>query len=168
MHQDRVRAVSEQIKAAEERLIAQLESIDEAVATKRPADNGWSPAQVGWHIGHTNEMLAAIMTGAIPMAQPAPADFREQEWGSMAIPAKIQTMPQLEPPAEVTRAEAIEKIRNAGKMVTSAFGTLPENRAGQVVSLPFGTLSMYQVGEFVAKHADRHLAQIKRCIATTA
>ena len=164
-HAERLRAIRAECNAAQDRLIRELESIDEATATRKPADNGWTAAQAAWHVGQTNELLAGVLTGAVPMAQPAPAGFQEQPWGAMSIPAKIETFPQLHPPEQVDRKSAIEKIRAGGKAVISAIEALPEERSGHVIGLSFGSLTLVQVCEFVSKHSDRHLGQIKRAVA---
>lgn len=167
-HNERLSATAQSIRAAEQRFLAALDALEADAARKRPDDGGWSPAQIAWHVAQTNEVLAAVITGALPMAQPAAPDFKETEWSAMTIPARIKTMPQLEPPDAVSTQEVIDKYKASVKLVLAAVESMPEERAGQVLSMPFGTLSMYQVGEFVFRHTERHRAQIDRCVQANA
>lgn len=161
-HPERVRSIINAFTDSQDQLLAELDARSDQHITRAPAAGGWSATQIGWHVGQTNEWIAAVLSGALPAAQPAPDGFREQAWGSMKIPEKIQTFPQLEPPAAVSRAEANAKIRNAMDQLVAALHSLSEEKARHVVNLPFGTLSLYQIGEFAAGHTERHIGQLKR------
>jgi hypothetical protein len=80
------------------------------------------------------------------------------------VPGKVQTFEALQPPSEVNKGAAIEKLDAGFKTVIEAFRTMPEDRGHQIIKFPFGTLSMYQLGEFVVQHARRHLEQMRRAI----
>jgi hypothetical protein len=143
-----------------------LEALEEEAAVRTPAAGGWSPAQIGWHVGVTNEMLSAILTGELPRAEIAPEDFQEQPWDSMTIPDRIQTFPQLEPPADVDLKTAVNKLAGSAATLIESLRTVSHERARHyIVKMSFGTLSLYQVGEFAAAHIDRHHRQLQRALS---
>lgn len=165
-HQDRIREKSNTFTAAVTRFAEAVERLDEGAATRPPQQGGWSVAQIAWHVGTTNELLAGVLTGDVPMASPVAADFIENPGVFGSIPAKIQTFPQLEPPAAVTRAEGLAKLRGSQPRVLSALQSLSAERAtGFCVTFPFGTLSMYQLADFVNGHVVRHMNQVQRATA---
>jgi hypothetical protein len=71
----------------------------------------------------------------------------------------------LQPPREINKGAAIEKLDAGFKTVIEAFRQMPEDRGKQIIKFPFGTLSGYQLGEFVVLHARRHLEQMRRAIS---
>jgi hypothetical protein len=147
-------------------LIATIDRLDAASAARRPQDGGWTPAQIGWHVATTNDLLGGVISGSVPMATPAPEGYTENGGAFSGIPAKVQTFPQLEPPAAVTREEALTRLRASKPQFVSVVQGLEGGRAtGYCVQFPFGLLSMYQLAEFAAKHATRHLGQIERVVA---
>ena len=166
-HSDRIDAIIAAFEKSLQSFTQQLEAVDDAVVQRVPNSGGWTPAQIGCHVGVTNQFLSAILTGEAPMAQLAPEGFAEQAWGSMSIPEKIQTFPQLEPSATATRAEALDLLRSSGARLVEALRSLSADRAsGYVLTLSFGRLSLYQVGEFGTAHNDRHAAQLQRVAAS--
>jgi hypothetical protein len=143
-----------------------VERLDEGAATRIPPQGGWTVAQIAWHVGTTNDLLAGVITGDVPMATPASAGFTENPGVFDGIPDKIQTFPQLEPPSGVTRAEGLAKLHASEPRMLSALQTLsPERAAGFCVTFAFGTLSMYQLVDFVNGHVMRHLGQVQRATA---
>ena len=126
---------------------------------------GWNPAQIGWHVARTNEMLSGVLSGAIPMAQPVPPEFQEDPEIFSKVPAKIQTFPQLEPPADVTRDDALTDLRASIVTTLRAFRSLSEDRAkSHFVQFPMGPLTMYQFADFTVGHVSRHQKQLERCL----
>src|SRR5687768_13614828 len=164
-HSDRIDGIVAAFEKSHDRFVRELEAVDDAAVGRAPPSGGWTPAQIGWHVGVTNEMLSAIVTGESPTAKLAPEDFREQAWSAFTVPAKIETMPPLQPPAQISRGDALERLDSGASRLVEALRTLSSDRAsGYIVKLPFGTLSMYQVGEFAAFHIDRHAAQVQRTL----
>jgi uncharacterized damage-inducible protein DinB len=151
-----------------QQFITTLERLSDAAATKAPAEGGWNPAQIGWHVAVTNEMLAGALTGAVPMAKPIPPEFTEDPAFFSRIPAKVQTFPQLEPPADATLNAALDKLRASIHPVVNALETMTEERAkGHFVQFPMGGMSMYQFADFTVGHVSRHQTQLDRTVAAT-
>lgn len=166
-HSDRIDGILAAFEKSQQSFVSELEGVDATTAQRAPANGGWNPAQIGWHVGVTNEMIAAMLTGEAPLAQLAPEDFQEQAWGSMTIPEKIQTFPQLEPPADIDLAAALDRLEYGARAFADALRSISADRASNyIVRFPFGTLSLYQLGEFAAAHNDRHAAQLKRALGT--
>ncbi|HEV3484858.1 MAG TPA: DinB family protein [Vicinamibacterales bacterium] len=166
-HSTRIQTSATAFKTAAESFVSALERLSDESATTQPKDGGWTPAQIGMHLALSNELFAGILTGAVPMAQPAAADFSEDAQVFSRVPNKITTFPTLVPPAGVQRAEAIERLRRANQQVLSAIQSLPEDRAvGHCVQLPFGTISLYQFADFTGAHMVRHTAQLQRALAS--
>jgi hypothetical protein len=163
-HQTRIHEIVNAFKAEHEQLIGHLEGLTDEGAEQPPRDGGWSAAQIGWHVGVSNEWLAAALRGDRPIAEPPPADFTEN-WSAIKIPDKVKTFPQLEPPAAPGRGETVRKLRDSGDRVVEALEGLTPERAAYAIKFPFGTLSLYQVGEFVTAHVRRHIRQIERTLA---
>jgi hypothetical protein len=162
-HESRVEGLVTGFTSANDRLIAALEALSDDAASRRPADGGWTPAQIGWHVAITTKLLASVITGEAPMAKPAPEGFAENPAVFAAVPEKVQTFPQLVPPAVVSRAEALTNLRSsADPMVLALRSLTPERAKGFCVPFPFGTLSLYQMGEFAGAHVLRHHAQLQR------
>jgi hypothetical protein len=162
---DRAAMILARFNAAHSSMLGLLRELPGSVAETAPADDAWTPAQIGWHVALTHDLIAGVLLGSIPIAQPAAAGFREAFDGS-TIPAKVKNPPPLEPPAIVGRDSALEKLRASGQQLTKAMASLtPERGAGYTVALPFGTLSLFELADFASAHTKRHVAQIDRCIA---
>jgi hypothetical protein len=162
---DRATLVLARFNAAQNHLAGKLRDLPAGAAEERPDIDAWSAAQVGWHVAVTNEWIAGVLTGATPMAQPAPAGFKESAH-ALTVPDNIKTFPALEPPAVVGRDSALEKLRGSGQQMSKAIASLtPERGGGYTVTLPFGTLSLYELADFAAGHVARHIAQIDRAVA---
>lgn len=165
-HQDRIHASVTAFLTASEGLIAALDRLNDAAATHTPPGGGWTPAQIGYHVAITNEFLVGILTGVIPKAFPAPAGFQENPTVFSALPAKVTTFSSLEPPADVTRPQAMARLRESTAVAVKAIESLtPERASGQVVQFPFGAISLYQLSEFLGRHVLRHEAQLQRAAA---
>jgi len=165
-HQERITAQQTAFTTAMTHFQQVLERLDDEAARRAPADGGWSPAQVAWHVGQTNELLAGVITGDVPMATPAPAGFSENSGVFSGVPDRVKTFPQLEPPADVTRADALAKLKGSIPAYLAALQGLTSERAsGYCVDFPFGKLSLYQMAEFTAAHVTRHQRQVERATA---
>jgi len=148
-------------------MIAALERLNDAAAMHTPAGGGWTAAQIGYHVATTNDFLGGILTGAIPKAVAPPAGFQENPNVFSQLPTKVTTFAALEPPANVTRAQAISKLRESTAQTVKAIEGLNAERAsGQVVEFPFGKISLYQLAEFIGGHVVRHHAQFQRATAS--
>ena len=162
-HQQTMTQKIERFQAAMDLFLRTLESAQDVTAPREAG--GWNAAQIGWHVAKTNEMLSGVLTGTIPLAQPIPPEFQEDAEIFSKVPAKIQTFPQLEPPANVTRDEALADLRVSAVTTAQAFRSLSEERAKRhFVQFPMGPLTMYQFADFTVGHVSRHQKQLERCL----
>ena len=155
--------------AAMDRFLARLENADEAVAERVPADGGWTPAQIGWHVAKANAVFAGVLNGTIPAAEPAPPDFVEPEWPPIVqrLSGRLQAPEGFHPPEGVTHADAVARLKRSKEAVRAALaGLTPERGAGFVLRSPLAgsTLSLYQLGEWATAHVIKHNVQVKRLL----
>ena len=165
-HARRIRAAAAAFKAANHTLIADLEALDEATATRPPADGGWSAAQIGWHVAETSRLLAAMLAGELPGPRVAPAFVEDAEVFSR-VPARVESrLPEIQPPGSTTRQDAVTRLRASEAPTVLAIESLtPERAGGYTFKMPFGILNLYQCAEFIGAHAGRHRGQVQRCLA---
>jgi len=163
-HEERVGAIRSAFAEANDRMIARLEQLEPTVAV-RDTGAAWTAAQIGWHTAKTTEFLAGALAGEIAeMSIPVPDDFTEQ-LSSLQLPDRIKTFPFLEPPDEVSKQDAVTKLRaSAGAFADALSAATAERCASTCVKMPFGVFSIYEVGEFTCAHIHRHLAQIDRTV----
>jgi hypothetical protein len=167
MSADRAATILARFQTVHNAFIGRLRELPPDVAEHRPAEEGWSAAQIGWHVATTNEWIAGVLDGSTPGAEAAPAGFVES-FNGRALPAKVKTFPSLEPPAVVSAEVALEKLRGSGHHLSKAIASLSAERGGgHCVKLPFGTLSLYELADFTTSHVVRHAAQIERTVART-
>ena len=166
-HADRIRGAARIFQDAYEALVAALEGMDDTSAARLAPDGGWSPAQVAWHVAESNRLTAATLSGALPGARRADG-FVEDPALFSRIPERADTLiPALNPPAGVTRDDALTKLRWSAAPTLKAIETLtPDRAANYTVKLPFGVLNLYQLAEFAAEHVGRHQKQLERCLET--
>ena len=162
-HADRIAAAVAAFKAAHEEFIADLMAMAEP--ERAPAGGGWTPAQVAWHLADTNLHVAALIAGRAAGVRESPG-FAEDTTAFSRIPERVPTpIPDVQPPAEVTRADAVARLRASEAPTVSAMQSLTETRARNfTVDFPFGTINLYQVVEWAGKHVTRHRAQLSRAI----
>jgi hypothetical protein len=167
-HYARVRHLRESFAEANERLVARLRRVDHAAAERRP-EGGWSAAQIGWHVAAVTTLFARFLSGEADGVQALPAGFAEREWTGIVdgIPSRLKAARPFEPPARVTRDEAVAALEAAGVRFARALDVLtPERGAGFGISSSIvgGPISLYQVGEWATAHVIRHNRQAKRVL----
>jgi hypothetical protein len=166
-HLARVRHLRESFAAANEHLVKRLRAASDEAAERRPGD-GWSAAQVGWHVASVNTRFAAVIAGDTPAAKPLDAGFVERAWEAIAaaIPPKLQAAAAAQPAGPVSRHDSIAALEASAVKVARAFDTLtPERGRGVGVTNPVvGTINLYQVGEWAVSHVWRHDAQAERAL----
>jgi hypothetical protein len=166
-HEIRTTRMMRQFDEAIARFSARLEAA--GASAERPREAGWTVAQIAWHVAKVNDSFAGLMTGRISGAEPAPEDFAERDWSDVvaAIPATITARGPSIPPAQVTIADAIERLRASAAEVRRAIATLTPERGGSfVLRTPItGVISVYQIAEWATAHVIRHNAQAKRVLA---
>jgi hypothetical protein len=165
-HQERIAAQQAAFNAAMKQFEETVSRLDEGAATQAPAGGGWTAAQIAWHVGQTNELLAGVLSGQVPMAAPAPEGFAENPNVFAGVPDKVKTFPQLEPPAGTSRADGLAKLNASAQPYLQSLQALSAERAGgYCVDFPFGKLSLYQIADFAAAHVGRHQQQVQRANA---
>jgi hypothetical protein len=168
-HLERVRHIRESFAEANERLVARLRRADHAAAERGAEGGGWSAAQIGWHVAAVTTRFASLMSGDAAGVQPLPPDFAERDWTVIGgtIPSKLQAPRSFEPPARVTRDEAVAALEASGLRLARALDRVtPERGAGFGLSSPIvgGTITVYQIGEWATAHVIRHNRQAKRAL----
>jgi hypothetical protein len=166
-HVARIHHLRESFAGANERLVARLRRVADAAAEHGP-DQGWSAAQIGWHVAAVTSRFAGLMSGDVAAAQPLPEDFVERPWAEIAaaIPDRLQAPGAATPPPAVRRADAISALEAAGMRMARAFDSLTPERGGRMgISSPLvGTINLYQVGDWATAHIIRHNRQAKRVL----
>lgn len=165
-HATRIARIAREFGEAAERLATRLERADDRAARTRPADGGWSAAQVAWHVAAVNGWFARVVeTG--DGARPPAAGFVERDWRDIvaAIPPRQRAPAGTEPPEEVDPREAVTRLRDSSTRLAAAIAALAPDRAGLCIQSPIvGTISIYQVGDWATAHTIRHNRQAKRAL----
>ena len=165
-HMTRVRHLREAFASANERLVARLRGATDEAA-ESPVPNGWSAAQIGWHVANVSTRFAGLIAGDAPGPQPLPDSFFERPWNEIAgsTPDRIQASPASQPPPTVRRTDAVAALEASGTKMARAFDglTLARGRMGITHSL-VGTISVYQLAEWATAHIARHNKQAKRVL----
>jgi uncharacterized damage-inducible protein DinB len=154
-------------REAHDRLVARLRRAPVDLVERAPADGGWSAAQIGWHVATVDVMFADLVSGA-GASHPLPADFRERTWSEIVagIPPRLEASGGSQPPAEVTREEALSALAASAQRLDAALTGLAEARASRfgVTHPAIGTVSLAQIGDWAVAHTIRHNAQAKRIL----
>jgi uncharacterized tellurite resistance protein B-like protein len=160
-HLERIAKAVSVFKAAHEAFVADLNAVAEP--ERAPASGGWTASQIAWHLADTNRHVAALLGGRVPGVKEI-RGFSEDPTAFSKIPERVPTpIPDVQPPANATRKDAIERLRASEAPTVHAIESLTEERARNfTVDFPFGTLNLYQVAEWVSAHANRHRAQLTR------
>ena len=72
--QTRIHACVTAFQTASDALVSSIEGLSDEAAMRTPPTGGWTPAQIGWHVAATSDLLAGMLTGDIPGAVPAPPE----------------------------------------------------------------------------------------------
>ena len=167
MHSARIADLTTSFNESMARFLARLDAAPADQLARVPDAGGWSAAQVAWHVGATNEAFAGLIDGSLPHAKPATEGFVETPWSAIAaqVPAKLEAPERFHPPADVTKADALAKLRASQQRIVDALAGLDESRAQLTVKSTVGMpISLYQVGIWAAAHVARHNAQVKRAL----
>ena len=158
------------------RLLARVESLDEARQNFRPGADAWSAAEIIEHLalierrltGLFNAMLKKI-EGAGAEAQPRPMrPFSLDEFAAQAR-QKLNAPDETRPRGGGNLAAALAQLR-ASRAALNALQPRFKAVDGASATYPhpaFGPLNLYQWLAFVGAHEARHLAQIERVLAQT-
>ena len=167
-HYARLRHIRESFAEANERLVARLRGATDEAAQQAPAAEGWTVAQIGWHVAKVSNTFAGLISGERPGARPLPAGFKETEWSAIVerLPDRLEAAPAFHPPPGVTRHDAIAELEASGVRIGRALDTVTAERgAGYGISSPVvGDITVYQIGEWATAHVIRHNRQAKRIL----
>jgi DinB family protein len=166
-HMARVRHLRESFVSANERLVKRLRGASDEAAERHNPD-GWSAAQIGWHVAFVSTRFAAMIAGDATGPLPLPESFQERPWAEIAasIPDRLQAPAAAHPPPVVKRTEAVAALEASGTRMARAFDALTSQRGGRIgVTNPVvGTITVYQLAEWATAHIARHNKQAKRIL----
>jgi hypothetical protein len=165
-HQERVAQTIAGFESAMTRLIDRLETVSEEEGTRLPPGGGWTVAGITWHVAATNEGFAALVDGSRPLARAPESDFVETPFAEIAamVPGQLEAPEMFHPPAEVTMADALARLRTSCRRFKDAYAAMPEGRGMWTVKSVLGLITVYQVGDWAMAHVARHNAQAKRTL----
>lgn len=165
-HQERVSQTIAGFDAAMTRFVDRVATVSEAEGTRVPAGGGWTVAGITWHVAATNEGFAALVDGSRPLARAPEPDFVETPFAEIAamVPGQLEAPDVFHPPAGLTMAQALEKLRASQQRFRDAYSALPESRGLWTVKSILGLITVYQVGDWAMAHVARHNAQAKRAL----
>ena len=159
---DRAAAILARFHAAQRALISQFRELPPGAAESQSASGAWSAAQIVCHVAMANEWTADVLTGATPLAQPAPAGFTER-FSPVAVPRQ-KTFP-LPAPAVIGGDASLARLSASGHRLAKAIASLtPERGTGYSITLPFGTISLFELADLAAAHVVRHIEQVERTL----
>ena len=163
-HSERIADLLARLDEAANRFAGRLER---AGARADRAETGWSAAQVGAHVALVNDNFTSVIDGTNPVATPAPDDFSERSWSTIAagIPERFDAPARFVPPAGVTGAEAAALVRQSVERLRAAIAALsPERGRYCFTNRIVGAISVYQAGDWAIAHMIRHNQQAKRIL----
>jgi hypothetical protein len=168
-HEDRINELCAAFTESMTRFLARLEGSSSEALMLKPAEGGWSAAEIAWHVGAINNAFAGLIDGSVPNARPAPEGFVETPWTEIAgrVPVKLEAPAKFHPPADLTVEAAMDIARQSRNTMLEALAGLTVERAtGYTVKSSVGTpVNLYQVGNWAAAHVARHNAQVKRLLS---
>lgn len=165
-HQERVAQTIAGFEAAMSRFVDRVESASEAEGTRVPPGGGWTVAGITWHVAATNEGFASLVDGSRPLARAPEPDFVEEPFADIAarVPGQLEAPEMFHPPADLTLADALAKLRASCQRFKDTYKALPESRGLWTVKSVLGLITVYQVGDWAVAHVARHNAQLKRTL----
>lgn len=167
-HEERITELTTAFTESMARLRARLDAAAPDALSAKPADGGWSPAEIAWHVGAINNAFAGLIDGSLPNARPAVDGFVETPWRDIAarVPDRLEAPERFHPPAGVAPDEALQLLRGSeSRLVEALKGLSAERAVGYTVKSSVGTpVNLYQVGNWAAAHVARHNAQAKRAL----
>jgi DinB superfamily len=168
-HGSRIARLRAAFAEASGRFLVRLRAAGDGEAVRVPADGGWSVAQIGWHVAGVTSQFAGLISGEAAGAAPLGPEFQEREWRQIAgaMPARLQAPPGAQPPAGVTRDDAIAAMEASARKLDRALESAAVERcAGFGVRSPIlrAEINLYQVAEWATAHIVRHNQQAKRTL----
>jgi uncharacterized damage-inducible protein DinB len=167
-HSERIARMRKSYREAHERFSRRLRDAPADAVERRPADGGWSAAQIGWHVAAVDASFAGLVSGERPGAQPLPDGALEKPWSEivMGIPEKLEAGKRVQPPEQVRREEVLAALAESAAKMDAALAALDQERGSRfAVTHPVvGVVRLAQIGEWATAHVIRHNAQAKRVL----
>jgi uncharacterized damage-inducible protein DinB len=167
-HEERISGVREAYRAAHDRLVARLRQASDADVHRRPADGGWSAAQIGWHVAAVDGSFAAVLSGEVAAAKPL-SEGEAKPWAEIvaSMPQRIEAGRRVQPPPDARRDDVLAALTASAAKLDAALAALSEERgSGYAITHPvLGTVALDQIGDWATAHVIRHNAQAKRALA---
>lgn len=165
-HQARVSRTLADFEGAMSRLVDRASTASAAEGVRVPPDGGWTVAGIIWHVATTNHGFADMVDGTRPLAEAPAAGFIETPFSEITalLPPKLEAPDVFEPPADITLADAMERLLASRRRFHDVYGHLPESRGMWTIDSFLGPVTVYQVGDWAAAHVARHNAQVKRTL----
>jgi uncharacterized damage-inducible protein DinB len=161
--------VREAYRHAHDRLVTRLREASDVDVHRKPADGGWSAAQVGWHVAAVDASFAALLSGEVLAARPLPEGAHVRPWSEIvgAIPSRLEAGKRVQPPPDVRRDDVLAALAESSRKLEAALTGLSQERGdGYAITHPaFGTVALGQIGDWATAHVIRHNAQAKRVLA---
>jgi hypothetical protein len=167
-HNERIARMRTAYREAHERFAMRLRNAQAEAVERRPADGGWSAAQIGWHVAAVDASFAALVSGERPGAQPIPEGTPEKSWVEIVkgMPEKLEAGKRVQPPDAVRREDALAALADSVVKLDAALAGLEADRGSRfAITHPVvGVVTLAQVGEWATAHVIRHNAQAKRVL----
>lgn len=167
-HTERIERMRRAYREAHARFVKRLTDAPAGAAARPPDAGGWSAAQIGWHVAAVDTSFAGLISGEVPGAKPLPDGASARPWPEIAaaIPGRLEAGKRVQPPAGVSREEALEALAGASAKLDAALAGLAEDRAERyAITHPvIGAVALGDIGEWAAAHTIRHNAQAKRVL----
>lgn len=163
-HTQRVNDLLTRLDEATSRFVSRLER---AGPQGEQATTGWTAAQVGAHVALVNDNFTSVFDGSNPALTPPDDDFAERPWSVIAsgVPDRFEAPARFVPPAAVSTADAVERVRTSAARLRAAIAALPPERGRCCLTNRLvGTISVYQAGDWAIAHIIRHNQQAKRIL----
>ena len=169
-HEEKIVRVRQAYREAHGRFVTRLREAGDAEVHRRPADGGWSAAQIGWHVAAVDGSFAAVLSGEVPAAKPLPEGSVARPWQVIVagIPAKLEAGKRVQPPPDVRRDDVLTSLAASAARLDAALAALSAERGtGYAITHPvIGTVALSQIGEWATAHVIRHNAQAKRVLGS--
>lgn len=153
------------------RLVARVEELSEAQATRRPRPEAWSVAEIVEHLSIIERQLTQLLGmmvrkaeagGALRAADAGFAPVSIDEFTARARGEKYTAPEGVRPTGQVSVADSLARLRHSRAALHELRPRI-EQVDGAALQYPhpiFGPLNLYQWLAFIGAHEDRHLRQI--------
>ena len=166
------------------RLVARVERLDDSAQNSRPAEGGWTVAEIVEHLATLERQLsqlATMMLGKVESAASAAGGGGGQSDAAGTSGFQPFSLDDLVEQARTRKFVSPEQVRPAGGVpVSDSLARLRESRAAFEALRPrieradlsaavyphpaFGPLNLYRWLAFIGIHEERHLNQIERLL----